>query len=84
MMMKLKVTALVLKKTKPTLSIKQKLKTTIELIWEWVKICFVRGVRPYIPGSPDSKWPLKADLDDADDDGGDDADEENDGCIYCI
>ena len=26
----------------------------------------------------------KADLDDADDDGGDDADEENDGCIYCI
>ena len=51
-MMRLKVTALVLKKTKPTLSIKQKLKTTIELIWERVKICFALDVRPCIPVSP--------------------------------
>ena len=44
----------------------------------------VLSVYPWQSQQPDSKLPLKADLDDADDDGGDDADEENDGCIYCI
>ena len=80
---RLKATVLVLKKMKPTLSIKQRPKTIIELIWlrilNWSVNFFLNKF--FIAKLKKS---LKADLDDADDDGGDDADEENDGCIYCI
>ena len=54
-MMRLKVTALVLKKMKPTLFIKQKLKMTIELIWEGVEVPEPIGFCPCIPDSRSSR-----------------------------
>ena len=56
----------------------------IELIWPRIFNWSIRIFYQKISSKKFSKKSWKADLDDADDDGGDDADEENDGCIYCI